>query len=252
MKILYFTGTGNSLSVAKQLADNDSDIINIASCNEKCIKDNSIGIVFPVFCYDLPFIVENFLINTQIESDYIWAIATCGSSVGHSFQSIKKLLKKQGRLLSYSKKIVLPDSCIIFKTSEDKKQQMLGEQDDTVASIKLDITSKQITEKPYKDRTLRIRTISWFFLNNIIGIKNKQVNNDCDKCNICVKICPVNNIKMENKPVFLSECENCFACIQWCPKQAITFGKLKIDQSSKYNHPSIKISELINRNKDQS
>lgn len=249
MKVFYFTATGNSLSVAKQLADSESQVINIATFNEKHVKDASVGIVFPVFCYDVPFIVERFLKNTKIDAEYIWAIGTCGSTAGFCFVTIDKLLKKQGSRLSYSKKIILPDSCIKFKTPLEKQPKMLNMQSDIVAKFKADINNKTVMQKPFKDSSVRVKTVAWWAMNNIFGIKNKRANDSCNKCNICVNICPVNNIKMEEKPVFSHSCENCFACIQWCPQQAIEFGKLKIDRTSKYNHPQISTAELIKRNK---
>jgi ferredoxin len=248
MKIFYFSATGNSLSVAKQLSDGKAEVINIAAFDQNTAEDHSIGIVFPVFCYDIPLIVKRFLLNKALKSPYIWAAATCGSTVGYSFVTINKLLKKRGQKLSYCKKIVLPDSCIAFKTPLDKQPQMLSAQKDIVKKISQDIAAK--TENPvFKDKLLPINGAAWWGMKNIFGIKNKRVNADCDKCGVCVRICPVKNIEMRDKPVFINkDCENCFACIQWCPKRAISFGKLKIDDASKYNHPDITLQEMLKNN----
>lgn len=246
MKVFYFTGTGNSLSVAKQMG---GELYNIATYKQKEVNDDeSIGIVFPVFCYNIPIIVKDFLKNTKLNAPYIWAIGTCGSSVGYSFISINKLLQAQGKNLSYCAKIVLPDSCMIFATPLEKQQPMLDREQSLVTSFVEDINSKKVVA-PFKDKPFNIDKLAWWGIKNIYGTKNKATNQKCNNCGICAKICPTNNITITDKPHFGNVCETCFACIQWCPEGAIEFGKkLQIDNKTKYNHPNIKVAELIKRN----
>jgi ferredoxin len=244
MKVFYFTGSGNSLAVAKQFGEP----INIATCTQREYADESIGIVFPVYCYDIPLIVRDFLHRVKLDSPYIWTIGTCGSSVGYSFYTIDALLKKQGAKLSYSQKIIMPDSCIAFKTPSPEKEQMLAAEQDTVAAFKADISAKK-TNLKQKDKLFPIDKIAWWGIKTLFGAKRKKVTEACTACGICAKICPTQNIKIDGKPSFGNNCEYCFGCIQWCPERAIEFGKLKIDDSSQYTHPSLKASELILRNK---
>ncbi|MFW5780545.1 MAG: EFR1 family ferrodoxin [Bacillota bacterium] len=245
MKVFYFSGSGNSLAVAKQIGG--EDVINMAVCCQKEFKDDSIGFVFPVYCYDIPFVMRNFLKSVKFDAKYIWAVATCGSSVGYSFKTVDKLLKKQGRALNYCKKIVLPDSCIAFKTPPYKQKAMLESQNRIVKEIKEDLLNKKILAVT-KDKPFAVNKIAWWGMKYILGAKFKKVNDNCNKCGVCVDICPVNNIKMLDKPIFNNKCEYCFACIQWCNQRAIEFGKLKIDDLSKYTHPIISVKEMIKRN----
>jgi len=50
-----------------------------------------------------------------------------------------------------------------------------------------------------------------------------KINNDkCTGCGVCVDICPVQAIKIENqKAIINEECVECAACIDQCPNQAI-------------------------------
>ncbi len=43
----------------------------------------------------------------------------------------------------------------------------------------------------------------------------------CNKCMICVEICPVGNIKMEEYPLTGNKCEYCMRCVSMCPHRAI-------------------------------
>jgi len=51
-----------------------------------------------------------------------------------------------------------------------------------------------------------------------------QVNNEkCTGCGVCVDVCPVNAIKLENgKAVIGDECVDCESCIAQCPVEAIS------------------------------
>jgi len=51
----------------------------------------------------------------------------------------------------------------------------------------------------------------------------KVDNEKCTGCGVCVEICPVNAIKIENKKAVISEeCIGCGACINQCPSEAIS------------------------------
>ena len=72
------------------------------------------------------------------------------------------------------------------------------------------------------------------------GHKTKKYSNKlkidskkCIGCGKCVKLCPMDNIKIENnKAVSLDKCTMCYRCINNCPTCAITLlGKKVIEQS---------------------
>ncbi len=49
-------------------------------------------------------------------------------------------------------------------------------------------------------------------------------NEKCTGCGVCVDICGVNAIKIENnKAVVSEECVECCACVNQCPNEAISF-----------------------------
>ncbi|MBR1369919.1 hypothetical protein RJ53_10695 [Methanocalculus chunghsingensis] len=90
--IIYsFTGTGNTLAVARQLGDalGDTTIIPITRVtgNGPLPHDaepaDAIGIAFPVYYMDMPRIVVEFVHRLRLNGNpYIFGIATCGGSPG--------------------------------------------------------------------------------------------------------------------------------------------------------------------------
>ena len=80
--IIYFSGTGNSYSVAKKLAaaigDEAVPLIRLAENPDSydLEKEDRIGIVFPVYYGDVPKPVEEFFKTESIHlflwSGYLW------------------------------------------------------------------------------------------------------------------------------------------------------------------------------------
>ncbi|MGK0467984.1 MAG: NAD-dependent dihydropyrimidine dehydrogenase PreA subunit [Clostridium sp.] len=50
-------------------------------------------------------------------------------------------------------------------------------------------------------------------------------DNNCIKCKKCERICPANNIKVNEKVSFGSNCYLCMRCVHQCPMEAIQIGK---------------------------
>jgi len=70
------------------------------------------------------------------------------------------------------------------------------------------------------------------------------ISNECNSCGICVKVCPRQNISIENgKLQFKHNCELCHACIQWCPKFAISHPNFDTNLPQ-YHHPKIQLREM--------
>ena len=103
-EIYYFSGTGNSLVVARDIAEKiNGQFISIPSViHQESIKTeaDSIGIVFPAYMaqlYGVPLIVERFTKKLEdIGSKYIFAVCTCGGL--ENFNGLPAL-KKLGKII---------------------------------------------------------------------------------------------------------------------------------------------------------
>ena len=68
-----------------------------------------------------------------------------------------------------------------------------------------------------------------------VKAKAFHVSDDCIGCGKCVKLCPLNNITLENgKPVWGRKCTHCMACISYCPEKAIEYGKKSSEKERYY------------------
>ena len=268
--IYFFSGTGNSLYVAKEITESTGgNLIPVASMvREKTIKSNAevIGIVFPVYYADIPNIIAVFarkLIN--IDSKYVFIVCTYGGGKGRSIQHLKSLMVRKKISAIYG--IHMPQNTF-YKFWENQNQL-------NKASIKMiELICRNIQEKRKGFFTSNIlidllqRPLFPFlqpiFLNGLVKLSGCQreksikdlipfvdnsftTNKRCNSCGICVKVCPVQNIKLVDKrPKWLNKCENCLACYNFCPERAIETGL--VSKHFYYKHPEISLSEFIRLN----
>ena len=236
--IAYFSGTGNSRSIALKLAREGERAEEICAITDSVLEDDRIGIVFPVYCGDVPRAVAEFLKRVKFVSSYIFSVATAGGGAGRSHGSAAYLLEAQGAELAYAATVIMPDSCIVFATPAKTKTRLLAEEGKRAEAIAKDLAErKRIPVKPsapYGAGTW----FMWKFFRAVFGLDRKKVGDSCVGCGLCAAGCPVNNIEMRNgKAAFRSgSCENCFRCIQSCPERAIEFGRLKVNDRTQYLH----------------
>ncbi len=236
--IIYFSGTGNSRSIAQKIALDGERTEEIFDIKEDVLKDGRIGIVFPVYCADIPHALYEFLKRVRLDSPYIFSIATAGGGAGRSHGSVAYLLKEKGTELSYSDTVIMPDSCIVFATPEKLREKLLLAEDARAGEIRAatEIGKKNSVRPSLPEGALN--RFMWKFFGFTMGLYNKKVTESCVGCGLCSAGCPVNNIEMKDgKASFVTgKCENCFRCIQSCPERAIEFGRLKVTDRTQYLH----------------
>jgi ferredoxin len=253
--IYYFTGTGNSLKVAKDLSDQlkDTKLVQISKKNMSITSDVSsdkIGFVFPVYFSGIPAMLKAFLEKLQINKNaYVFAIATFGGQAGISLNQIENILNKKGVNLSASFKVTMPGNYQVMYSpfSEEKQQQLFKEENEKINQIAESIKRNEIVKS--NSRSGLLKKAVGGLLYNSFKPKDKDKNfwtdERCNGCGTCSKVCPANNITMsEGKPQWQHKCETCMACMQWCPQESIQYNKNTVKRG-RYHHPDIKTNELF-------
>ncbi len=68
--VFYFTGTGNSLYIAKQIEKDPVSIPQIIKKDTLEFTEEAIGIVAPVYGHEVPLMVKEFLKKAVFHTDY--------------------------------------------------------------------------------------------------------------------------------------------------------------------------------------
>lgn len=241
--IYYFSGRGNSLSVAQGLARlvSDTEIRPMSSVQgEAVLPDGRVGFILPVIDFGIPAYVRDFVKRLKADGKqrYLFAVITCGGLPGASMASVKGLLQKRGLTLSAGWILTFGRRMMTDGEWRAKLEEM-AEAIEKKAGIPVPPAAK-------KDHLLT------GVLNPLARLmipkedKKFRVDGSCAGCGICQSVCPVGNIQIENgRPVWLHKCQQCAACFSWCPQKAISGTCLAA--KTHYQNPRVRLEQLLNQ-----
>ena len=231
--IYYFSGTGNSKWVAEELARRTGDEVQSIAALQ---KDGSvsvyancgsrIGVVFPIYAWGAPLIVERFCKSlTMMEGVYAYAVCTCGDEAG---LALKRLIKMFDFRAAWS--VAMPNNYVIGFDLDTPEQEAKKVE---AASGKLESIAKSILagESVYEVNEgagARMKTgfIRPMFNTFARSTRSFSVDDNCNSCGLCERICPIDAIELQNgKPIWVKKhCTQCLGCINRCPQRAIQHG----------------------------
>lgn len=257
--IIYcFTGTGNSLYIAKRIAAEigNCEIKAIGKSKKGELQNNyeKIGFVFPVYFLGAPSAVNQFVAQLKIMQNtgaYFFAVATYGFMAGYAGAEVLQLLANKGAKNFFEGKLKMHSNFIVAETMREQTANEAQKEEQNLQQLLKNIASG-VTNKRRKQNRL-IRAYHNWQLKRVPNLdKNFSVSNNCTSCGICKAVCPVGNIDMPiGIPQFNHKCQQCMACIQYCSQKAINY-KDKTQNKNRYQNAHIKWTELKMQNQTNS
>jgi ferredoxin len=267
-ELYYFSGTGNSLYIAKELQKRipGTSLIPIAGLlHADTIKSkaDTVGIVFPLQGPTMPNVVKLFLQKADfVSADYLFAVATRGGTTCSTRKHIDAILCEKGKKLNAHFAITVFNNDPKLKSDGSAVQFHIPsaeelEQRSAAIAAKLDAVQTAILNKEDSfapDTDYFYKYSFWLEQLVMLGIRmqgGKGIHNyfyadsKCIGCGQCEKVCLSGKIRMtDGKPHWDEDtlCYMCYACLNYCPQEAVQihskwYMKSYTAVQGRYSHP---------------
>lgn len=243
--IFYFSGTGNSEYVARQLAerlgDNRlvamGDALAHAQFSYTLSEGETVGWVFPVHSWGPAAVADEFARHVSLAgysaANYCYVVATCGDECGEAVKMMRRALGSIKVNAAFSVQmpnnyILLPGFDVDSREVEQAKRNGAPERIDEVASAitrRWEVDDVVVGTLAAVKSRLVYRLFRRFYMSDKPFVAEPML---CNRCGKCARVCPVGNIEIghDGAPRWKGKCAMCLSCIHRCPKRAIEYGKV--------------------------
>lgn len=272
-EIYYFSGTGNSLYVAKELQKRipETNIIPIVRLiNKELIetKAETVGFVFPIHLAMAPAPLLEFIKKIDLNSaGYIFAVATRAGSQHRAFIDIEKILKNKGKSLDSFFNVNMASNDPKFESWHAATEEEIADLEVEVQN-KLDYIQKVVINREKsleKDTDFTVSMPVFPILSKVLPFFNRMYSVEfysdakCEGCGTCEKVCLSGKVKMVNgKPVWQKDvqCFFCHACLNYCPEHAIQIKSTRLlkshtDKNERYSHPYVTADDIATQKNEE-
>ena len=238
--ILYFTGTGNSRYIAKKMAGALGEELHSINdrikrgYTEKIQVNGRLIFVTPTYAWRIPRVVEQWILQTVFTGvREVWFVMDCGGEIGDAAKYTKELCDRKKFFYMGTAEIVMPENYIaVFDApGETKALEIIRKADAAIADAirKIEKGQRFPERKSSVADRLKSGPVNAVFYPVCVSAKAFAADERCIGCGKCVKLCPLNNVKLvDKKPVWGRNCTHCMACICYCPTKAIEYGKKSV------------------------
>ncbi len=263
--IYYFSGTGNSLYVARELQKRlpGAELIPMVSLLDQEVietRTETVGFIFPLHVLTIPVPVKEFFRRLDLRSSgYVFAIVTRGGTPG---VSLDRMLKRRGRRFDArffldmpyndpNKKGWRPATAEEIAEFECEVQTRLDHIQDIIRRRERSL-EKDSPPWPVNPLVRLVAPLALTVAERLgLGL-SFYVDANCSSCGICQDVCLSRKIGMvEGKPFWREDakCYRCFACINYCPADAIQLASTRYMKSStkgqgRYHHPGASVKDI--------
>ncbi len=240
--IFYFSSTGNSLFIAneiKKTLGGEVGYIPTYKCNAE--KFDKIIIVSPIYSFGLPVHVFDF-IPTLPKTVPVYIVLNFGGAVFGADGLAYEHAKNSGLDIKGVYTVKMPENYTLdFTVPLAYQKKILKKAPDLVEKVIEKIRNDEMNFPKTKAKFAKIyyeNKGNWHKIADDFRVTEK-----CILCGKCVKLCPADNISVnEGRVDFADKCVACLGCYHRCPEKAIVYKNKKKDY--RYFNPNVNENDL--------
>ena len=239
--IFVFSATGNSMHVARRIANATEDyIVDIADCLRsesfefQTSANERVGFVFPTYFLGLPLPVEKFVEKLKLhcgQDAYVYLVTTFGTSPGASAALLPRLLKERTGITNpiNTASVRMVDTWTpMFNVSDARRNHRIEQR----AEVEIEeIASAIVTQSGLHMSGLRIPVWLARLYHSSYETERRtsrfRIDREkCSGCGRCARFCQSGTIQMADRhPRWNApKCFMCLRCVHQCPSFAIDIG----------------------------
>lgn len=235
--IYYFSGTGNSLRVARELSERLSLPLSSVAAAKPCEGELAL-LVFPVYAWGIPSVMSEFVATLSAKEcpKTVVAVITCGDDMGYADRVLERELTAVGWHLDGAFSVVMCDTYICLPGFDVDSPELLQKKENAITPCIDRIAAHILAHRYHEKGDLERGACPWLktyvlrplFNRFLINYKRFYVDSDkCRGCGRCAKLCPLQNIVMnkDKRPEWHAHCTHCLRCYHCCPSHAVGYGK---------------------------
>lgn len=252
--VLYFSATGNSRWVARQLADIFGlSCRSVSPADESALQakvflpDEPLFLVFPIHSWGPAAPMYDFIRQMSLdgyEGQPVYAVCVCGDDCGRTDRIVAKQLRRRGVVLTSAFSVQMPNNYILLPgfdvDSPAVEREKLSAASARVQEI-ADAVRKGGGHRLYfSGKWPALKSVLYPMFVKYARSQNRFYATDaCINCGKCIRLCPAGVITADatGRPQWQKKgCVQCLACIHRCPCRAIEYGRIS-EQKGRYHHP---------------
>ena len=237
--LYYFTGTGNTLLVAREVQKTlaarglQCALRRIEKSDPAAVDPTHVlGLGFPIAGFTTYPLVWKFIEKLpQAHGAPAFAFATMGGMAFAAMGPLGRILSAKGYVLTGATQISMPANLWSKRYDPDKTRKRTEQGLSHARRFANDLADHKARwwTFPLLGRLLHPLLTSkkmWSSTPDYVKIDRDK----CTKCALCVELCPADAIELNQEVVLNGKCQWCLRCVSYCPEQALYYSKDKYER----------------------